>query len=182
MSTADGHLVRLLDERAAAQSTPRREQGRDNAISFSTSATDSGGQPQYYQHHPQYPSNVRHPQSNPMRKEGRKGGGVAAVVGGPSGPTIISQSVSASTYPSRTAPGDYSIDQYSHDVSDSSSRYSESSGYTSEDPRKTHIDPPPSPPGGHQPPHSQHNAWRQHEYGRNLQYANESYGDDSTAE
>jgi len=162
-SAADGHLVRLLDERAAAQSTPRRGE-----LGVSISSSDSTGQPQYYGHHQQYPGNTKHPVASPMRRDlpgqGGRGGGLA-----------ISKSTSAtSTYPGRGhimgSGGDYSLDQYSHDESDTSERYSESSSsqYTKEDQRRAN-DPPPTPPGV---------PWRQHEYGRHLQYVNGPYGEE----
>ncbi|KAL7542821.1 hypothetical protein ACHAXR_012129 [Thalassiosira sp. AJA248-18] len=176
-STTDGHLVRLLDERAAAQSTPPR--------SFSRSASDSSTQPHYYpkHHHPQqHPSsNGRHPPTSPARRDHhgqgppRGSGGLGAV---------LSKSISTSTYPSRApgaGDGDYSLDQYSHDASETSGRYSEcsSSQYSNEEPprRGASMDPPPTPTGGH------HHAWRHHEYApRNLLGVNESYGDESTNE
>eukprot|EP00585_Thalassiosira_rotula_P012944 CAMPEP_0196132168 /NCGR_PEP_ID=MMETSP0910-20130528/1895_1 /TAXON_ID=49265 /ORGANISM="Thalassiosira rotula, Strain GSO102" /LENGTH=775 /DNA_ID=CAMNT_0041391735 /DNA_START=78 /DNA_END=2405 /DNA_ORIENTATION=+ len=184
-TTADGHLVRLLDERAAAQSTPRRG---ELGVSHSSSGSESGVPPQYYKHHTSYQANgkVNPNPSPPMRRDHGptiRGGGVP-----------ISKSVSgASTYAGRVAGvgsgGEYSLDEYSHDGgSVGSGRYSEaSSQYSSEDPRRSNMDTPPSPPGGQHhhmihPPHQQHHQWKHHEYGRNLQYVNESYGDESTNE
>mmetsp|Transcript_12917 Transcript_12917/g.22738 ORF Transcript_12917/g.22738 Transcript_12917/m.22738 type:complete len:752 (-) Transcript_12917:150-2405(-) len=165
-SAADGHLVRLLDERAAAQSTPRRG---ELGVSLSSSGTDSSAQPQYYKHHQQYPGNGKHPLPSPMRRDmpvqgGRGGGGVT-----------LSKSISAtSTYPGRgpgigSGGGDYSLDQYSHDSSETSGttgRYSEcSSQYSKEDPRRSSMDPPHSPPGGRQQHHpQQQQQWTQQEY------------------
>ena len=54
ISTADGHLVQLLDERAAAHSTPRRG---ELGVSHSGSGTNLSTPPQYYKHSHQYPSN-----------------------------------------------------------------------------------------------------------------------------
>ena len=162
-STADGHLVRLLDERAAAQSTPRRG---EPTISFSSSNTDASAQPQYYKQMPHQSSNGRHPLPSPARMDqvGRSGGGA----GGPA----ISKSISTSTYPSRVVgpggDGEYSLDNYSHD-SNTTGRYSEcsSSQYTDDDHRRSNLDPP--------------HGWRHQEYaGRNIQYG--SYGDESTNE
>ena len=87
---------------------------------------------------------------------------------------MLSKSVSTNTYPPGRGAGggggdgDYSLDQYSHDASEETSvRYSEGSSYSNEDHR-------------HKGPPAQHHSWRQH--GRNLQYVNESYGDESTNE
>ncbi|KAL7551423.1 hypothetical protein ACHAWF_014611 [Thalassiosira exigua] len=181
-STADGHLVRLLDERAAAQSTPRREQG----ISFSSSATETSAMPPYYRadpplkhrnpiptsngRPPPMPSSIRrdHDQETP-----RGGGGVA-----------LANSASASSYPSRAvAPiDDYSIDQYSHESDTASGRYSSAgSSYTEEGPQRSGMERDPNPPSNiqHHRPYQSH-AWRNHEHGRNLRYADEAYGDEST--
>lgn len=91
---------------------------------------------------------------------------------------MLSKSISTNTYPPGRGAGggggdgDYSLGQYSHDASEETSvRYSDGgSSYSNEDHR-------------HQGPPVQHHSWRQHhEYGRNLQYVNESYGDESTNE
>lgn len=172
-STADGHLVRLLDERAAAQSAPRRG---ELGVSHSSSGTDSNAQHQYYKHHNHYTGNGKHHVPSPSRTDllpgqgGRGGGGVP-----------ITNSVSAtSTYPGRGptvgSGGDYSLDQYSHDGSETSSgRYSEcSSQYSREDTQRSNVEPSPAPSGVHQQHHFRHG------YGKNLEYVNESYGEQST--
>ena len=159
-STVDGHLVRLLDERAAAHATPRRNLG----MSITSSGT-ADSSTQYYktaqqkiqhQHHHSSPVKHQHRSSSPMRR--------------PPPPPPPS-------YPSRSAPEGYVLDQYSHDASSESRAYSEcGSSYSSEGgdpPRRNSV-------GGEPhltPPQSQQHAWRhqQHEYGRNLPYVNESY-------
>lgn len=158
-STVDGHLVRLLDERAAAHASPRRNAG----MSITSSGT-ADSSTQYYktaqqkiQHHRSSPGKHQHRSSSPMRR--------------PPPPPPPS-------YPSRTAPEGYSLDQYSHDASFESRAYSEcGSSYSSEGgpepPRRNSVGGEPHPT----PPQSQQHAWRhqRHEYGRNLPYVNESY-------
>lgn len=155
-STADGHLVRLLDERAAAQATPRRHHG--HPISMSSSATDSSTQPQYYKNLPHHssankhayhtpPPGHHHPPASPMRRD-------------------LSKSMSTSTYPSRAAPGEgYILDQYSHDASETSGRYSESS----------------SSSGSYSAPPHHRQQYQHHPWSR-ANHANESYCDESTHE
>jgi hypothetical protein len=78
----------------------------------------------------------------------------------------LSKSLSVGTYASMRGGDDYSLEQYSHDASDTSSRYSESS-------RTTYTDGS-EPPGNHHHHPQQHKQWRQNDYGRNLQHVNES--------
>ena len=153
----DGHLVRLLDERAAVHGTEARRS--DHQGLSGTFTSDSSTQPQYYKnhlhhqqqqrhgghHHPQHQSKSPHGRPihpSPVRRDGRT--------------------------PSRAHGSDYpSFDQYSYDGYTDGESYSEAG--------QQHVvgdgarirpsqDPPPTPP--------QH-GWR-NEYGRGLQYANES--------
>ena len=166
-STTNGHLVRLLDERAAAQSMPRR---RDLGVSHSSSGTESNAQHQYYKPHDNYAGDGKQSHPSPIRRDllpgqvGRGGGGVP----------ITNSASTTSMYPGRGptvgSGGDYSLDQYSHDGSESSSsRYSEStSQYSREDRRTPNNETPParsSENEQHRHPH-QHHSWRHHEYGK----------------
>ena len=147
-STVDGHLIRILDERAAAQLTRDHSHG----MTESTNSTlDSSTHGQHYK------SLLYHINSNgknhppiAMRRDGHDD----------RSSMMLSNSDSMGNYPSRVAGGGgggggregYSLDQYSQDASETTGRYSEctSSSYST----STGVDPPPY----HQPIH----PWRHH--------------------
>jgi len=117
-STTDGHLIRMLDERAAAQST--RDHSRGSSDSSST--LESSAQAQHYK------TLLFHTSSNgkshppiDIRRDGH----------GERSTAILSNSISTGTYPSRAGGGvSYSLDQYSQDASETTGRYSECSSST----------------------------------------------------
>jgi hypothetical protein len=168
-STTDGHLVRLLDERAAAQSTPARDPIPGQSISIAPS--NSSAHPLPYNKLP-LPRNIsggQHHPPGPTRREGQRERGGPVIERG------ISKSASIGTYASRTGGDCYSLEQYSHDASETSSRYSESS-------RTTYTTEGGEPPAYHHHHHQQQHSWRQNDYGRNLQHVNESNSYESADE
>lgn len=160
-STTDGHLVRLLDERAAAHSTPNRERIPVHSMSISPTNSSAHPLPLNKPPLPHNNSGGQHPLQGPTRREvHRERGGDPVIEQG------FSNSLSVGTYASRRGGDDYSLEQYSHDASDTSSRYSESS-------RTTYTDGS-EPPGYHHHHPQQHKQWRKNDYGRNLRHVNES--------
>ncbi len=116
--SADGHLIRLLDERAAAQST------RDNScgISNSSSTIDSSAQAQHYKNliYNASSNGKNHPPFA-IRRDGH----------GERSSMMLSNSISTGTYNSRAGGGEgYSLDQYSQDASETTGRYECSSSST----------------------------------------------------
>jgi hypothetical protein len=156
VSTSDGHLVRLLDERAAAQSTPRRVVIPVHSMPISTSVNSSAQpMPRSRVPPPRNHSGGQYPLQGPSRREGERG---QVIEQG------ISNSASNATYASR--PGDfYSLEQYSNDASDASSLYSKSS-------RTTYTD-------GSEP---HYHYLQQHQHRRNLPHVNESNSYDESAQ
>jgi hypothetical protein len=186
VSTSDGHLVRLLDERAAAQSTPKRVIIPAHSMSIS-STVNSSAQPMPRSRVP-LPRNYsggQYPLQGPSGREGERGRG---------GPMIdqgISKSASNATYASR--PGDlYSLEQYSNDASDASSLYSKSSRTTytdgSEPPYhfqqqdEQHMQQQQHRQQQQQQQQHQQHSWRQNDYRRNLPHVNESNSYDGSAQ
>lgn len=157
-TTSEGHLVRLLDERAAAAAHNTSKRAADHQ-GLSKSSSDSSTQQQYYKNH-HYPQQQPPPQHgnrsfpSPMRRDAR-----------------APQSQAIPTFPSRSG-GNYSLDQYSHDASDTNSRYTDSSSYSENEQGgrgRSALDPPPPVPT--------HHPWNIQDYpnGSNaLQYVNES--------
>mmetsp|Transcript_17154 Transcript_17154/g.35808 ORF Transcript_17154/g.35808 Transcript_17154/m.35808 type:complete len:754 (+) Transcript_17154:280-2541(+) len=163
--SADGHLVRMLDERAAQSGAVggRREPQYEEA----SSADSSAGQPPYYITH-------QHVKSSPS-PVGRDARGI-----------MLPESLSGSASYHRPPPSgnggmrrryyddpsdrskDYSLDEYSH-TSDTTNGYSEASSDANDGP-------PRGPAGyhrGHMYPGGKNRS--------NQQYMSESYGDDSSA-
>jgi hypothetical protein len=168
-STTDGHLVRLLDERAAANSTPTRERIPSHSMSISPTNSSAHPLPQNKLHLPRNNFGGQHPPQGPTRREGPSERGVGPVI-----EQGFSKSLSIGTYAGRRGGDDYSIEQYSHDASDTSSRYSESS-------RTTYTDGGEPPVYHHHHPQQQ-NQWRQSDYGRNLRHVDESASYESAHE
>ncbi|KAL3810346.1 hypothetical protein ACHAXA_003075 [Cyclostephanos tholiformis] len=167
VSTSEGHLVRLLDERAAAQSKPSRVVIPGHSMSISSTANSSAQpMPRNKVTPPRNDPGGQYPLQSPARREGERGRGGAVIEGG------ISKSASNATYASRPG-GCYSLEQYSHDASDTSSLYSKSS-------RTTYTDG--SDPSYHHPQQQQQHSWRQNDYRRNLPHVNELNSYDESAQ
>mmetsp|Transcript_24433 Transcript_24433/g.55804 ORF Transcript_24433/g.55804 Transcript_24433/m.55804 type:complete len:766 (-) Transcript_24433:45-2342(-) len=153
----DGHLVRLLDERAAVHGTEARRSDQQGLSGTLTS--DSSTQPQYYSNHLQHQHQQRHgghhqPQHNQHQSKSPHGRPLY-----PSPVRRDGRTPSRSEYPS--------FDQYSYDGYTDGESYSEAEqqhGVGGGARIRPSQDPPPTPP--------QH-GWR-NEYGRGLQFANES--------
>ena len=165
-TTTDGHLVRLLDERAAAQSTPKRHPIQGASITIPQSAPKASTH--HNSHNRVTPSRASYP---PPQAPGKRGGDGRDRGGGP----LITKSVSIGTHPSRTGVAeDYSLGQYSHDASETSTRYSETSSRSSYSNGVGEH-----PPAYYRQEHAYIQQQTQHPWKQNLENVNETSSYDS---
>jgi hypothetical protein len=163
-TTTDGHLVRLLDERAAAQSTPRRNHIQGASITIPQSAPKASTHNN--SHNRVSPSRTSYP---PPQAPGKMGGD-----GRDRGGPLITKSVSIGTHPSRTGVAEeHSLGQYSHDASETSTRYSETSS------RSSYSDGVGQPPAYYRQEHAYIQQQTQQPWKRNLENVNEASSYDS---
>ncbi|KAL3790666.1 hypothetical protein HJC23_009766 [Cyclotella cryptica] len=153
----DGHLVRLLDERAASQSSSSRRDP-DGTITGSYAAANHRS---YYANEGNVDLNT-----NQIRRDGRN-------------KHLPPTSIPGSMYQTSSYQGGYSLDEYSHasDDGSNSAGYSDSSSYERAHPSRDSHD---YQRVGGSRMQTHHN--NRHDFGNargSLQYISESYGDES---